>query len=180
MHAPDAEQLPVISLAVAHDDGKRLLARAARPGATIDLTLTRSSPYLYDVFQVSNDRIPERVVHRVTTANSRRITTSYADNGGFDWVKEQRFGWRPWQTYAWNDSSRAVHTPSTREEWVSAGDTIWQHRVHNLYPWNSFGPLQGGLTEPPRSYTRGPERADLGGSGRPAGGARRHRVDPRR
>jgi subtilisin family serine protease len=156
--APDAEQLPVVSLVVAHDDGQRMLARAARPGATIDLTLTRSSPYLYDVIQVSTGRIPERVVHRVTTANSRRITTSYADNGGFDWVKEQRFGWRPWQTYSWNDTSRAVHTPSTREEWVSAGDAIWQHRVHHSYPWNSFGPLQGGFIEQPRSYRAGRER----------------------
>ena len=155
---PDAEQLPVVALAVAHDDGQRLLARAARPGATIDLTLTRSSPYLYDVFQVSTGRIPERVVHRVTTANSRRITTSYADNGGFDWVKEQRFGWRPWQTYSWNDTSRAVHTPSTREEWVSAGDSLWQHRVHPSYPWNSFGPLQGGFIEQPRSYSVGREK----------------------
>ncbi len=155
IHAPDAEQLPVISLAVAHDAGQRLLARAARPGATIDLTLTRSSPYLYDVFQVSKDRIPERVVHRVTAANSRRIGTSYADNGGFDWVKEQRFGWRPWQTYSWNDASRAVHTPSTREEWVSAGDSVWQHRVHTRYPSDNFGPLQGGFIEPPRSYKAG-------------------------
>jgi len=155
VHAPDAEQLPVISLAVANDAGQRLLARAARPGATIDLTLTRSSPYLYDVLQVSKDRIPERVLHRVTAANSRRITTSYADNGGFDWVKEQRFGWRPWQTYSWNDTSRAVRTPSTRQEWVSAGDSVWQHRVHNLYPWSNFGPLQGGFTELPRSYRAG-------------------------
>jgi subtilisin family serine protease len=153
--APDAEQLPVVSLAVAHDDGQKLLARAARPGASIDLTLTRSSPYLYDVFQVSKDRIPERVVHKVTAANSRRITTSYADNGGFDWVKEQRFGWRPWQTYSWNDTARPVHTPSTREEWVSAGDSVWQHRVHSAYPWSSFGPLQGGFAEQPRSYTAG-------------------------
>ncbi|GAA3917982.1 S8 family serine peptidase [Actinoplanes auranticolor] len=157
VHAPDAEQLPVTSLAVAYDDGQRLLARAARPGATIGLTLTRSSPYLYDVFQVSKDRIPERVVHRVTAANSRRISTTYADNGGFDWVKEQRFGWRPWQTYSWNDTSRAVQTPSAREEWVSAGDSVWQHRVHSLYPWSSFGPLQNGFIEPPRSYSRGRE-----------------------
>ena len=155
VYAPDAEQLPVIALAVAHDDGQKLLARAARPGASIDLTLTRSSPYLYDVFQVSEDRIPERVVHKVTAANSRRITTRYADNGGFDWVKEQRFGWRPWQTFSWNDASRAVRTPSTREEWVSAGDSVWQHRVHNLYPWGSSGPLQHGFTELPKSWTAG-------------------------
>jgi hypothetical protein len=51
-----------------------------------------------------------------------------------------------------------VQTPSTREEWVSAGDSVWQHRVHNRYPWSSFGQLQGGFVEPPRSYTAGSGR----------------------
>ena len=59
----------------------------ADPGATIDLTLTTSSPYLYDVVQVSPGRVPDRIVHRVTAANSMRITSSYADNGGFDWIR---------------------------------------------------------------------------------------------
>jgi subtilisin family serine protease len=153
---PDAEErLPIVSAAVMNDDGQRLLARAARPGAAIDLTLTTSSPYLYDVLQVSKQQIPQRIVHKVTTANSMRITSRYAHNGGFDWVREQRFGWRPWQTYAWNDTSRAVRTPSVREEWVSSGDSIWQHRVHNLYPWNSGGALQGGFAELPQSYRAG-------------------------
>jgi subtilisin family serine protease len=160
--APDAEQLPVISLAVANDDGQKLLARSARPGATIDLTLTRSSPYLYDVIQVSKNRIPAQIVHTVTAGNSMRITSTYADNGGFDWIKEQRFGWRPWQTYAWNDTSRAVRTPSTREEWVSTGDSIWQHRVSSAYPWNSMGPLQFGFVEQPRSYRPGKSKEAWG------------------
>jgi subtilisin family serine protease len=155
VYEPDAEQRqPIVSLAVAHDAGARLLARAARPGASIDLTLTTSSPYLYDVVQVSKDRVPDRVVHKVTSANSRRITSRYAHNGGFDWVREQRFGWRPWQTYAWNDTNRAVRTPSVREEWVSGGDSLWQHRVHPEYPWLG-GVLTTGFAESPRSYRPG-------------------------
>ena len=153
---PDAEErLPVVSLAVAYDDGQALLARAAKPGATIGLTLTTSSPYLYDVLQVSKDRVPDQIVHRVTPANSRRITSRYADNGGFDWVREQRFGWRPWQTYAWNDTSRSVKTPSVREEWISAGDSLWQHYVHQAYPWGTGAPLQGGFHDDPQSYPAG-------------------------
>ena len=152
VYEPLVEQrLPVVSLVVAHDAGALLLARAARPAATIDLTLTTSSPYLYDVIQVSKDRVPDRIVHKVTSANSMRITSSYAHNGGQDWVREQRFGWRPWQTYAWNDTSRAVRTPSVREEWVSAGDSLWQHRVHPEYPWLG-SELTGGFADQPQRY----------------------------
>ncbi|MFI5930964.1 S8 family peptidase [Actinoplanes sp. NPDC051494] len=146
------ERLPLISLAVANDDGRKLLKKAP---SLLTLTLTPTSPYLYDVQQVSTGRIPERVVHTVTTANTRRITSTYAGNGGAGFVAEQRFGWRPWQEYAWNDTSRTVKTPSVREEWVSAGDSLWQHRVHHLLPWNSFGSLQGGFAGPVTSYRSG-------------------------
>jgi hypothetical protein len=91
----------------------------------------------------------------VTPANSARITTRYADNGGFNWAKEQRFGWRPWQEYSWNDSQRFVETPKVREEWVTSGDSLWQHRVHHLYTWDTMSPLAGGLTTLPSSYRTG-------------------------
>ncbi|AGZ45166.1 S8 family serine peptidase [Actinoplanes friuliensis] len=163
VYVPDAEErLPVVSLAVANDAGAQLLARAARPGATIDLTLTTSSPYLYDVLQVSKDRVPDRIVHRVTAANSMRIRSEYAHNGGLNWVREQRFGWRPWQTFAWNDTSRSVQTPSVREEWVSAGDSVWQHRVHSAYPWGG-GVLRTGFTDRARSFAPGRTRETWSG-----------------
>ncbi|MDR7275472.1 S8 family peptidase [Catenuloplanes atrovinosus] len=146
-----AERLPLPAIAVSHEDGRRLLRRPV----ALDLTLTVSSPYLYDVMQVSPDRIPERITHRVTTANTHRITTRYAHNGGLDWIREQRFGWRPWQEYAWNDTSRIARTPSVREEWVSAGDSLWQHLVHHAYPWNGIGALQDGFTGPVTAYRPG-------------------------
>ncbi len=137
-------------------DGKKLMDRAKRGNATIDLTLTTSSPYLYDVNQVSTGYIPAKINYKVTPANSARITTRYADNGGFNWAKEQRFGWRPWQEYAWNDSQRFVETPKVREEWVTSGDSLWQHRVHHLFTWDLMNPLRGGMTSLPRSYQSGP------------------------
>ncbi|MDG4786677.1 S8 family serine peptidase [Micromonospora sp. WMMD1102] len=152
---PTGDREPIPMLAVAHDDGQRLIARAHRKAATVELTLTTSSPYLYDVQHVERNRIPDRIVYRVTANNSTRITTRYADNGGFPWAKEQRFGWRPWQTYAWNDTSRFVATPKEREEWVTTGDALWQHRVSHEWPWNDFGALQTGMTEPPTSYRAG-------------------------
>jgi hypothetical protein len=154
---PDATvRLPLVSAAVANDDGAKLLARAAKPDATIKLDLTTSSPYLYDVLQISPDQVPNAIVYRVTAANSHIITSQYAHNGGFDWIREQRFGWRPWQQYAWNDTNRAVRTPSVREEWVSAGDSEWQHNVHHEYPWfDSSWPLQAGFTDGTHSYAPG-------------------------
>ncbi|MFY1691872.1 S8 family serine peptidase [Plantactinospora sp. WMMB782] len=154
MWQPTGDREPIPTLVVAYDDGQRLIAQARRGRATLDLTLTTSSPYLYDVLHVERNRIPDRIVYRVAPANSTRITTRYADNGGFPWAKEQRFGWRPWQTYAWNDTTRFVATPQEREEWVTTGDSLWQHRVsHEWSYWD--GVLEYGMIEPAVSYAGG-------------------------
>jgi subtilisin family serine protease len=149
---PVGDREPIPAMVVANDDGRRMIARAVAGGAVIDLTLTVSSPYLYDVFHVERDRIPEQVVHRVTRRNTVQIASRYGENGGFGWAKEQRFGWRPWQTFSWNDTQRFVATPMERDEWVSAGDSVWQHRVHHYYTWEDTRPLAGGMAEASRTY----------------------------
>ncbi|MFC0507053.1 S8 family peptidase [Micromonospora costi] len=148
---PDGERLPIPSLVVAYDDGQRMIPAAKSGRATLDLTLTVDSPYLYDVWQVSKGRVPDRIVHRVTAANTAEVTAHYGETGGLDWATEQRFGWRPWQEYSWNDDQRMVRTGTTRQELVSAGDSWWQQRVLHRLTW-SWGPLLGGLTEQPRRY----------------------------
>ncbi|MFI7491825.1 S8 family serine peptidase [Micromonospora echinaurantiaca] len=149
---PVGDRLPVPAMVVAYDDGQRMIAAARTGRATLDLTLTVDSPYLYDVFQVSKGRVPERIVHKVTAANTAEVTAHYADTGGLDWTKEQRFGWRPWQEYSWNDDQRIVRSGSTRQELVSAGDSWWQQRVIHRLTWSSWGQLLGGLTQQPRRY----------------------------
>ncbi|WP_371406186.1 S8 family serine peptidase [Kribbella sp. NBC_00662] len=152
---PVGDREPIPAMVTTSKDGHKLIDRARRGKASIDLTLTTSSPYLYDVQQVSTGSIPAKIDYKVTPANSARITTRYADNGGFNWAKEQRFGWRPWQEYSWNDAQRFVETPKVREEWVTSGDSLWQHRVHHLYTWDDMNPLAGGMTSVPRSYRTG-------------------------
>ena len=152
---PVGDREPIPAMVTTSKDGHKLIDRARRGKATIDLTLTTSSPYLYDVQQVSTGSIPAKIDYKVTPANSARITTRYADNGGFNWAKEQRFGWRPWQEYSWNDAQRFVETPKVREEWVTSGDSLWQHRVHHLYTWDDMNPLAGGMTSVPRTYRTG-------------------------
>ncbi|MDX6253300.1 MAG: hypothetical protein QOF10_6660 [Kribbellaceae bacterium] len=152
---PTGDREPIPAMVTTTKDGQKLINRARAGRATIDLTLTTSSPYLYDVQQVSAGQIPSKITYKVTAANTARVTSSYADNGGFNWAKEQRFGWRPWQEYAWNDSQRFVQTPKVREEWVTSGDSLWQHRVNHLFTWDSMNPLAGGMTSVPRSYKPG-------------------------
>ncbi len=147
---------PLPNMAMSYDTGQRLLDRLAQPGtAQISLELNADSSYLYDVMHVEADRVPESVVHTVEPANSARFDVDYTYLGGFDWAKEQRFGWRPWQTYAWNDTQRIMQPGTSREEWVSAGDTLWHHRVHHEYTWDNMNPLFGGLTDVPASYDAG-------------------------
>ncbi|MEU5724708.1 S8 family serine peptidase [Micromonospora sp. NPDC047738] len=149
---PDGDRLPIPALVVAYDDGQPMIAAAKSGRATLDVALTVDSPYLYDVWQVSQGRVPDRIVHRVTADNTAEVTARYADTGGFDWASEQRFGWRPWQQYSWNDDQRMVRTGSVRQEFVSAGDSWWQQRVLHRLPWSDWGPLVGGLVQPPRRY----------------------------
>ncbi|MCX5064255.1 S8 family serine peptidase [Micromonospora lupini] len=148
---PAGDRLPVPAMVVAYDDGQRLIAAARKGRATLDLTLTVDSPYLYDVWQVSKGRVPERIVHTVTARNTAEVTASYGDTGA-GWATEERFGWRPWQEYSWNDDQRLVRNGTTRQEFVSAGDSWWQHRVLHKEMFMQWGQLTGGLTEAPRRY----------------------------
>ncbi|WP_433132396.1 S8 family serine peptidase [Micromonospora sp. CA-240977] len=149
---PLGDRLPIPALAVAYDDGQKVIAAARKGRATLDLTLTVESPYLYDVWQVSKGQVPERISHRVTAQNTAEVTARYGGVGG-DWASEQRFGWRPWQETSWNDNQRLVRAGTTRQEFVSAGDSWWQHQVMHKITFMSDGRLTGGLAEQPRRYS---------------------------
>ncbi|MET8260290.1 S8 family serine peptidase [Micromonospora sp. NPDC005205] len=148
---PLGDRLPIPSMAVAYDDGQKIIAAVRKRPTTLDLTLTVDSPYLYDVWQVSKGRVPERILHKVTDRNTAEVTSHYGNVGG-DWASEQRFGWRPWQDTAWNDNQRLVRTGTTRREFVSSGDNWWQQRVLHKVMFMQWGQLTGGLTQQPRRY----------------------------
>jgi subtilisin family serine protease len=152
---PGFDPGPIPAMVTTAEDGAALIRHAQLPGnQQVVLESSRTSPYLYDVMQVSTGAIPDEIVHRVTEANSHLITTTYVDSGGRPYAREQRFGWRPWMTYAWNDAQRTVATGESRVEWVSAGDSVWQHRV--LHTWeNWIGTVIGGMAGPARSYEVG-------------------------
>ncbi|MGW2221728.1 S8 family peptidase [Nonomuraea sp. NPDC001684] len=155
---PVGADLPIPALVVAGDDGQRMLERMKKGNAKLEVTGQMDSPYLYDVMQVSDGRVPDKIVHEVNDGNTARVTTTYADNGGFGWAKEQRFGWRPWQSYALGqqmETQRIVRTPLRRTEYVSADGSYWQHLVNHQYVWDEMGRLLDGMTEQPRTYQPG-------------------------
>ena len=107
----------------------------------------------------------------MTADNTAEVTARYGDTGGFDWASEQRFGWRPWQEYSWNDEKRLVRTGTARQEFVSAGDSWWQQRVLHRLTW-SWGRLTGGRhAAAPAVRRRRPGHRDLVRAGGPAGRA---------
>jgi subtilisin family serine protease len=153
---PALDRGPIPALLTTARDGARLIAAARGPRkARIDVETSRSSPYLYDVMQVSRGVIPDRIVHTVTKSNSHRVDTTYVDSGGQPFALEQRFGWRPWATYAWADNERMVQTGRNRVEWVSSGDSVWEHRVAHHPRRHLAGPLLDGLVDTPRTYAPG-------------------------
>ncbi|MFF3749239.1 S8 family serine peptidase [Streptomyces sp. NPDC002018] len=156
---PVGERYAVPVVRVSETGGTALLARIQRHTATVGISGTAESPYLYDVMQVSSGRIPQQVVHTVSDRNSAQVRTTYADNGGAPWASEQRFGWRPYQDTAWNQYTRFVPTGHERTEYVSSGDTLWQHVVNHTTTFDVDAPLASGMKDSPRAYRAG-ERGD--------------------
>ncbi|KUN18409.1 peptidase S8 [Streptomyces antibioticus] len=152
---PEGDRSPLPVVRVGATTGAKILSRI--PRHTTDLTFrgTARSPYLYDVMQVSEQQIPQHVVYTVTARDSATVHTTYAHNGGSDWAAEQRFARRPYQQTAWLQYNRYVPTGFTRTEYVSAGDTSWQHLVHHTTVYDPDLPLALGMRDTPRTYRAG-------------------------
>ncbi|GAB3420771.1 S8/S53 family peptidase [Flindersiella endophytica] len=157
---PKGDRLPTMSVLVSNAQGAQLIAALSAGRVDVDLNGQLASPYLYDVMQVSRQRVPEQVVYRVSTSNSATVSAAYHDAGGGDWAKEQRFGWRPWQDSAINQYQRLVRTPQTRQELITAGDTVWQQNVKHFLTWDEMQKLSGGMTQAPRTYRAGERVSD--------------------
>ncbi|MFE7123281.1 S8 family peptidase [Streptomyces sp. NPDC057617] len=152
---PVGERYAVPVVRVSETGGTALLARLRKHSTTVAISGTARSPYLYDVMQVSAGQVPRRVVHTVSDRNTAQVHTTYADNGGVPWASEQRFGWRPYQSTAWNQYTRHVPTAHERTEYISSGDTLWQHFVNHTTTFDIDAPLMAGLKDAPRTYRAG-------------------------
>ncbi|WP_210638315.1 S8 family serine peptidase [Streptomyces sp. GESEQ-13] len=149
----DRSKVPVVR--IGSGEGADLLKRVARRTTTVTFGGTVRSPYLYDVMQISEGRIPDRVVHTVSERNSAVIRSEYPDSGGVDWAAEQRFARRPYQEFAWLQYTRHVPTAFTRTEYVTSGTTEWDHVVNYRTVGDVDSPLNTGLLDTPRTYRAG-------------------------
>ncbi|MEV1067692.1 S8 family serine peptidase [Streptomyces sp. NPDC050263] len=156
---PDGERWALPTVRVGADTGAALLARIHRRATQVTFQGTVRSPYLYDVTQVSAQRVPEQVTYTVSKSNSAVVHSTYAANNGLGWASEQRFGWRPAQQTAWLQYTRYVPTGFARTEYVSAGDTTWQHLVHHTVTYDQDQQLGQGMRDNPRTYRGGTETA---------------------
>jgi len=152
---PDGDRSPLPVIRVGATTGGKILTRIRHRTTELTFRGTARSPYLYDVMQVARQQIPQHVVHTVTARGSAVLHTIYADNGGNGWASEQRFARRPYQQTAWLQYNRYVPTGFTRTEYVSAGDTTWQHLVHHTTVYDPDVPLTLGMRDTPHTYRAG-------------------------
>ncbi|MCW6004649.1 S8 family serine peptidase [Micromonospora sp. CPCC 205371] len=110
------------------DEGRRLLALAGKAMPLLQLRGTTYSPYSYDVLLPMVGGIPESLDFTVDRTNAARTISRYTASGtGNDEYTSTRFFFRPWNLRFSFDTSDSFPAPFVREEWVSAGDTLWQH-----------------------------------------------------
>ncbi|MGN9837267.1 S8 family peptidase [Nonomuraea sp. H19] len=122
---PDAA-LPAFS--TSQEEGERLLERARTGTLRLELRGTTYSPYSYDVLIPMQGGIPENLHFTVDRTNAAKTISRYTASGtGNDTYTSTRFFFRPWDFPLSVDSSDQFPAPFVREEWVSAGDTRWQH-----------------------------------------------------
>ncbi|MFF3781324.1 S8 family serine peptidase [Streptomyces sp. NPDC001933] len=148
---PVSERLPAIGLYASHATAQRLRA----PRTTLELKGTPESPYLYEVVQLSEKRVPEHVVHKVGPGNTATVVSRYPDTGGARYVTENRESWRPWEEAALSLRSRYVRTGQARTEYLSGpADTRWLHWANPRNTW-AIHALGTGMFGPLRTYRPG-------------------------
>ncbi|MEV6029275.1 S8 family peptidase [Streptomyces sp. NPDC052036] len=152
---PNGDRMALPTMQTSWKNGTALLDRMAKGATTVEFSGTVRSPYLYDVMQVSKGSIPKQVVYTVSDRNSAEVRSTYTRTGATDWESEQRFAWRPFQDTAWDQYSRYVPVGQERVEYVSAGDTLWQHVVHHNVVFDPDFPLGAGMHDAPHTYQPG-------------------------
>ncbi|MEU6098611.1 S8 family serine peptidase [Streptomyces sp. NPDC047079] len=152
---PDGGRMALPTMQTSWKNGSALLERIKQGTTTVEFSGTVRSPYLYDVMQVSKGSIPKQVVYTVSDRNTAEVRSTYTRTGASSWASEQRFAWRPFQDTAWNQYSRYVPVGQERVEYVSAGDTLWQHVVHHNIVLDVDFPLSAGMHDLTHTYQPG-------------------------
>ncbi|WP_328950611.1 S8 family serine peptidase [Streptomyces sp. NBC_00184] len=148
---PVSPRLPAVGLYASRATAQRLRA----PGTVLELKGTPESPYLYDVVQLSEQRVPEHVVHKVGPRNTATVVSRYPDTSEARYVAENRASWRPWEGTYLSMQARYVRTGQVRTEYLSGpADTRWLHWVNPRNTW-AYQAVGTGMLGPVRTYRPG-------------------------
>ncbi|MET8130133.1 S8 family peptidase [Streptomyces sp. NPDC005065] len=158
---PGGNRFALPTMRASWKDGTALLERMKKGTTTVQFSGTVRSPYLYDLNEVSQGFIPQNLVYTVSEQNTAEVHSTYTRTGASTWASEQRFSWRPFQDTSWFDTSRYVPVGQERVEYVSGGDTLWQHFVHHNVIGNEEFPLGGGTHDAaPQTYRPGQQATE--------------------
>ncbi|MEU1199859.1 S8 family serine peptidase [Streptomyces sp. NPDC005813] len=157
---PTGERSPLVAMHLPQEQGENLvtwLERQKHQTATLDLSGTSASPYLYDLTLAEKGAVPDRLTYTVNGSDTATVESRYHRPGTEQWTTEQRFAWRPWQDTSFvQDRQSYIKTAFTRMETVSAGDTLWLEGVTHKPGWETVeGNLSGGMTSGLHQYSAG-------------------------
>lgn len=148
-------EIPAMS--ISQDQGLQLQELIARGPVTIEARGIVQSPYIFDVLFPEPGRIDSTNRHVVDGSNTVKVGADY--HGHVDsWLAgDAHHAFRPWSFFSF-EVVRNFTTPFSRTEYVSLGDTRWQHMT-----WASMTNehiFEGFLQEPLVTYTRRGSQSD--------------------
>ncbi|MFI9617227.1 S8 family serine peptidase [Streptomyces sp. NPDC052023] len=157
--SPVGERLALPVLRASAADGAALLERMRSGTTKVEFSGTVRSPYMYDL-AIAKASIPEQDVFTVSEQDTAQVRSAYTRTGAASWASEQRFAWRPYQNAAFYGYDRFVPVGQERVEYVSTGDTQWQHAVAYGPVDQLASPLQGGMRDDLHTYRAGQRTTD--------------------
>ncbi|MFG2767656.1 S8 family serine peptidase [Streptomyces rubiginosohelvolus] len=151
---PVGQRLVLPTLRASSTDGAALLERVKRGTTKVKFSGTVRSPYMYDL-AIAKSSVPAHGDFNVSERDTAQVRSSYYRSGAASWTSEQRFAWRPYQSTAFYGYDRYVPVGQDRIEYVSTGDTRWQHAVAYGPIEQVASPLLGGMREDLHTYRPG-------------------------
>jgi PA domain len=143
---PDGSPIPSFTMEQA--PGQALVAKARTGQTRVEITGTPESPYVYDLFPYYTGGVPASIDRRVDQRSLSRVTANYYGSGSQQHGLEVNFPSRPHDSFVLRQA-QPVAIPTTRTEWVSPGDIVWQPVTYQTLD------REGALVGSERSYRAG-------------------------
>jgi subtilisin family serine protease len=140
---------PVVT--ISKSQGELVRSLLERGKVTMRAKGIAESPYMYDLIFPEPGGIDSTNRHTVDNSNTVRVNANYFGHVA-DWLAgDAHHAFRPWSNFSF-EGVRNLNTPLSRTEFVSTGDTRWQHMA-----WASMTNehiFEGQQTEPLVLYPR--------------------------